>query len=471
MFGILKNINEKEIDYMRSFVGADIGASGTRVTSETGAITDFPNNMVFVDNADKVDIEPRVTGEDATKDFQMALDLTVYKVSGARCEFFPARALIGNIAERYSPTNERPSVARNKSVQRVNYMSMILSVAYERAIHGIDRDVDLYLALPPMEASAQKEVVANNLIGTYEVVMNKMEGKRIGFNIRSVICVEEALMSLLSFFFEVSGKPTQYAKDYATGHVLSLDIGASTTDLAVAKNLQYLEKSGQTYKTGGNVIQAYMSNVIRNRFGYDPTIEELDYVVSTGLLPSGNKHVNMAAELANAKKEFARSIVEQIQSYFRLVNIPLQTVRAIVVSGGGSLASGYIGEDGKFNETCAPASEFITKELNNIVDGIDVIAMPDDARHANIKGIFIKASMDRMKQKKAEAQMRQQITPEQAAQAPTQGMADPAGQTGVGAGAGAQPQVYPQTAPITDAVTPVSEALNAIYTSTSNVSI
>lgn len=385
-----------------SFVVADIGASGTRFCSESCVVSELPNNMVFIDNADKIDIEARIGGDNKGSDFKAALDVTIYKTEGHKCEHFPARALVGDIADRYSPTNTRPSVLKNKTSQKVNYISTVLSVAYERLVNGVTPDVDLYIALPPMEVKTQKEQVTQSLVGSYEVIMNKLNGEKITFNIKSVTCVEESFMALLSYFFNVDGKLNDNARKYSTGNVMSFDIGASTTDVCIAKNMKYDEKSGQTFKTGGNVIQAHLSNAIRNRFGYDPTVEELDMVVSTGRLPSGNKFVNMEIELQHAKQEFARSVIEQIQSYFRLVNIPLQTVRAIIVSGGGSIASGYTDETGKFIETCASVSEFITKELKNVVDGIDVVSIDNEARLANVKGMFIKASFDALKKRRAE---------------------------------------------------------------------
>lgn len=388
---------------MNNFVGIDLGASGTRVTSFGGLITHLPNNTVFVQNEKKVDIEPRVEEGNVEYNFIHALDATIFKIGGMKCEHFPMRAIVGDMAERYSATNVRPSVLKNKTAQRVNFSSAILAVAYEAYVRKLGSKLDLYIALPPMEVKSKKEEVEAMLKGKYTVEMNKMNKEVISFEIENVYCVEESFLALLYFFFGMDLKPTQNAVKYSKGNTLGLDIGASTTDLAVAKDLHYLEKSGQTFKTGGNVIQDYIGNEIRNKFGYDPTVEEKMEVVATGRLPMGNTYVDMSNELKEAKREFAASIVEQMQSYFRMVNIPLQSVRCIVVSGGGSLESYYMDENGEKVITCESVAKFITDEMNNVVDGIDVVEIPGNAREANIRGMFIRAMIDRIKAMKEEA--------------------------------------------------------------------
>ena len=123
-------------------------------------------------------------------------------------------------------------------------------------------------------------------------------------------------------------------------------------------------------------------------------------VVVTGRLAMGSKHIEMGEALRRAKQDFARGIVEQLQPYFNLVGIPLSTVKAIIVSGGGSMASTYISNEGKQITMCGPASEFITKELTEVVDGVEVISTPDEPRTANIRGMLIMAMMEiKMRQK------------------------------------------------------------------------
>lgn len=375
------------------FVGVDLGASGTRTVSKNGIIYEIPNNAVFVDTIEHVDVAIK-REDDPHADLVGALDVTITKVSGGPCSHFPCRVLLGDIADRYSSTCVRPSVLKNKADQQITYVNAIVAAAHQAVVANAVGDLDLYVALPPMEVNYNKDSVSAKLKGEYRVKFNRLDIE-VTVKIGNVICVEEAFMALVSFFFNMDGTPTENATEYGTGYVLSLDIGDSTTDIAAAKNRRYVEKSGQTFKTGCNVIKAYIANVIRGRFGYDPTADELNDVIQTGRLAQGRKFIEMGEYLRKAKAEFARSIIEQLQNYFRLVNIPLAQISAIVVNGGGSMQSEY--SDGeKTIVTCAPVSEFITKELSNVVDGIDVVGIKETPRLANIKGIFVNAMLNEM---------------------------------------------------------------------------
>ena len=380
-----------------SFIGLDIGASSTRFVCDNAKIGVLPNNMVILDLEERVDLVP-YAGNDEAESLKNALDVTIVKTSGDS-DFFPARALIGSMAERFNPNNIRPSVMLNKHKQQVNFISALTATAYSKLLYEMEDDIHMYVALPPMEVKSAKDYVAEQFTGTFEVTFNHT-GRKVNVNIVSVACKEESFMALLAFYFEMHGALREEAKKFARGNILSLDIGASTTDLAVVKDMKYLEKSGQTYKTGGNVARDMVANDIRAMYGYDPTDEETETVMSEGRLPMGNSYVDMKESVDKAKKAFASQIVNNIQSYFRLVNIPIQSIRAIVVSGGGSMRSEHTNENGETVVVSQPISAFITEELHKVCNTIDVESFSKNPRQANAIGLYIIASLDQLKRKK-----------------------------------------------------------------------
>ena len=384
-----------------SFIGLDIGASSTRFVSENGRIGVLPNNMVVIPLDQRVDLVPYTNGDDVAENLKNALDVTITKTSGDKSDFFPTRALIGQLAERYSSNNVRPSVMQNKHKQQVNYISALTAAAYNKILYNLSDDMYMYVALPPMEVKSAKDYVGSQFKGTFEVTFNKLQNTKVTINMVEVSCNEEAFMALLAFYFEMHGALREEAKEYARGYVLSLDIGASTTDLAVVKDMKYLEKSGQTYKTGGNVARDFVKNDIRAKYGYEPTDDETEAVMAEGRLQMGNSYVDMTESVNNAKAEFAKSIVRNIQSYFSIVGIPIQTIRAIVVSGGGSMQSEYVNESGQVIVTSDPISTFITEELHKVCSTVDVVAYKKNPRQANAIGLYIKASLEELKRKAA----------------------------------------------------------------------
>lgn len=369
-----------------NFVAADLGASSTRYVSNNGEIKVLPNNVVYVAEDTVVDQEPY------SSEIEAALDVSITCDNGS--EFFPVRVLMGQMATRYSPTNVRPSVMSNKHTQQINYISTVMATALSKMAYGLEEDIDVYLALPPIEVKTAKEIVSKNLVGSYTVKFHKLNDLEVKFRINSVGIYEESFMAMLAYFFNMNGTIRESAKRFATGSVLSMDIGASTTDLAVVQNMQYLEKSGQTYKTGGNIARDLLTNYFRGEYGFDVPAEMAELAMAEGRIQMGNTYQDCSEEVNKAKKEFAAQIVEQIQTYFRMINVPIQTIRAIVVSGGGSMESFYIGDDGQEVHTSKPISDFITEELNKVCPGVVVEQFASGPRLANIMGLFIRANID-----------------------------------------------------------------------------
>ena len=97
-----------------------------------------------------------------------------------------------------------------------------------------------------------------------------------------------------------------------------------------------------------------------------------------------------------------------------LVGIDINTINAIIVSGGGSMQSQYVNDDGEVVKTSEPMSYFVTQELLTWSKGTEVVAYGDDARFANVKGLFIRAKVDSMQK----AQQPQAVVQTQTAQQP-----------------------------------------------------
>ncbi len=376
-----------------NFVAVDLGASGTRYTSDSGKVSMLPNNMVFLEPDKKTDLEPQDTN------IESALEVKIVKDGDSK--FFPVKALIGSMAERYSSNNERPSVMSNKHTQRINYVSGVVAAALSKIAYNLEDSIKLYVALPPIEVKTAKEIVKESFEGDYTVTFPKYNGgTTVKLSLVDVSCFEESFMAMLSYFFSVNGTPNEEAKKYLIGNVLSLDIGASTTDLAIVKNGRYLDMSGQTYKTGGNIARDYLIDAVRARYGFDLPIVDAETTMAEGRIQLGSKYEEIRDIVADAKKTFAKSVVSSMQGYFRQVNIPIQSIKAIIVSGGGSMQSQYIDENGEVVKTSEPMSFYITESLKEICEGIEVEPYGDSPRTANITGLFIRAKIDAVKAEK-----------------------------------------------------------------------
>ena len=133
-------------------------------------------------------------------------------------------------------------------------------------------------------------------------------------------------------------------------------------------------------------------------FNKELTDEDAEVVITEGRLPYGSKYKDMSKELIEAKKEFAEMLAQDIDSYFGTVGVPLMSIKAIFVSGGGSMKSSYFDIDNNTEVvTSEPVSTYLTEVLRNICDGIDVVGYPDEnPRMANIIGTMLSTKALRM---------------------------------------------------------------------------
>lgn len=355
----MSNVGSKE------YVVIDIGTSETRVCTESGKALRVPNNCVRLTNA----TDSTFPGGDSV------LDSLEVCIKGYGEE--DVHLLYGKMAERYSKTTERPSPLSAKHTQELNHYSIIVGAALARAELG-NKASDLYLALPPVEVRKARKKLAGMLGGDYIVELPKLN-KSIRVKFTNVYCFEESRMSAEAFMVQLS-------EDHKSGRVLSVDIGAGTTDLAIYDNGVFLEKSAKSYRIGGNTAREYLIESIASEYDCDLSVSDAEEVMTTGLMKSGNTKVDVVELVNEAKEEFAEELLAKISEYFKAVGIAMQTVNAFLVSGGGALAGTARG----MNTTVS----YVVSELNKVCAGIDTVEYQGDTRLANLAGLRLQAESD-----------------------------------------------------------------------------
>lgn len=377
------------------FVAVDLGASSTRYVSDNGVIRVIPNNMEFFETNEIIDMELN------DQSVEHALEVVITRTGGNESfndGVYPKKLLIGEMAQRYSSPNRRPNNMLAKNKQPINYYSGIVAVAMSKLYNSEDTEaVDLYLAFPPIECEKDvKDEVADNFKGHYTVEFVKL-GKIVEFDIKSVNVYEESFMAVLSFFFNMNGEIRPTSKQWLQGNILSLDIGDSTTDFVLVQNGKYINRSGQSFRIGGNYVTNQVITSVNREYGYQIPIEDARQVVATGRIQAGNGYSDASKIVEKAKKNFAGQLRGLIEAYFGQMNMPLATIRAIVVSGGGSMHGQYADDNGMTHTTTLPMSEYITNELKSICPGVEVLSYGENPRMANTSGLFIRAKVNEMK--------------------------------------------------------------------------
>lgn len=378
----------------------DQGASSTRFSVNNSKVYKNPNNFI------EVDIESDIRNTPYTQEFVDNMDLTISK--DGESDFFPVRILGGTLAERYSSSSAKPSMLSSKSRQPVNYYSVISSVVNSILLSEDAEDckspvdVTCYMCLPPVEITGNNEnedYVKSQLAGKYTVRLNKMD-REIEFNIKEVNVYAESVLAVVAFLFNQDATQRTEMAKYNKGYILGFDLGASTADLVLIKDRRFIEHSGYTCKLGGNIIDDLMRSEIRRKFGTEVSNDDIIEAVRTGRLAYGSSYKDVSAELQKCKKQYASMLFEKVETYFASNNIGLQSIKAVFMSGGGSMQSSYMDESGKEIITSPSVGEYIDEMLKKVCDSVDMVLSPSvNPRECNIVGLILSMNAQRKRNK------------------------------------------------------------------------
>lgn len=375
---------------MKSYVAVDLGASITRfMASNSDEVRFLDNEVIFLDNADDV-----VDLEITSNKLEDNLDVTIKRDDFNSTGFpvYPMHIVLGKMASRLDGNRESPSSNKRKVEQRVNYASTLLAIALSKYYDSsLGDDIMLFSTLPPFEVLNLKTKFKQNLVGRYTVTFNKIKSgpKSISFNIVDIDCRAESVMAVLMFIY--NDKYPDRLDTYMDGNLLSIDIGASTTDLVVFKNGEFMEKTGQTYQIGCNLASSYIRSKVKTDLGSVISIEQSDNALIEGRVRIGAVYKDIRDIVANAKRRVAAKIKDQMELYFEEIGIELTNIQHIVVSGGGSMESSYVNDAGEQIITSHPMSDYITEALADRCKGINIVYYGDEPRLANINGLGLYA--------------------------------------------------------------------------------
>ena len=389
-------------------IAIDLGASQTRVMAaqQGSEVKVLPNTYVSVEIGTDVRLE-RVDGP-----LESNLDVSISRLTAREEDmYFPVRVLLGELAARHSTRLRQPQALEPKHLQQINYCSILTALATQVIDLGMDlkkqQNVELYLALPPVEVRADGlvEYIEDVLKDRFAVEF-PLDNVSVDLNITKIHVFEESRLACIAYSFNEDLTPTELGKEIHNNQmtVLSVDIGASTTDLVIIKNGTYRENSGATIKRGGNFIAAELRNLVEQKHKFQPTTEDIAVAVTTGTLKKGANVLDVTDLLKQAKDTCAKEMIADIEDYFTRQAISPNSIEVVLVSGGGSMAS-YKVEAGKNKETTEPFAFYLERELKALSDlRVEYFSANSETspREANIIGLIIRARVDIAKKEKVE---------------------------------------------------------------------
>ena len=383
------------------YIGMDLGASLTRVKN----LDNSEYTYKLANNIQVIGLDADTSNLDVGNELQNMLDLTITKgniddVEGIDLrgiwQDVPLRVLVGDLATRYGQgkvSNELPDALANKMQQRVNWVNLLTGVVYTHlSIHVYNKgesveisDISLVLALPHGEVQHNRDILTECIKGEYSVRLNLL-GVDIKFNIVDVNLVFESSMAVLSYLFSLKSRKFD-------GTLLSIDIGASTSDLLVVENSRVNDSTTGTLKSGCNLVRETVASKLSGS-GMVLKGERLDNAIYEGRYKLGTTYKDCSGIIQEAKKEASNSLASEVLKYLTKHQLDIRHFDGILITGGGSLKGGYMDNNKTFVETSDSLSNYLLDSLRQrFKDLPELLEYKWNVRDANITGIYYKLKM------------------------------------------------------------------------------
>lgn len=334
------------------YLGIDVGAS----LSKTGLILpDWKESLK--DYSNKVWLHD---GEARTSDYDLdfskpenVLDLTIkFGESDEKTEFDKeikritdvisnGRWILGKLAEDMSSNHQSLASDTLKVLQEefyLNILGIIYSIVKERKL--VSEELTVGVLVPPRDYfNAQKDVLYNILSREIKITNNTTDEKlTLNLTKDQIFVKPESVVSFVSCFINDENELTEAGEKYGSLLNISVDMGHSTTDLAMMEDFKPQKFSFKTLDIATAQLLNYLSEEIqRKENGYVPPEKELMKAFYTGKLTMGAQVQWIGEELSAANKKFALELYSAIFSYLRTHGYNFQQVAAFMFNGGGSV--------------------------------------------------------------------------------------------------------------------------------------
>lgn len=222
-----------------------------------------------------------------------------------------------------------------------------------------DGELRIVTGLPPKFYATHKDKLVKALKKTHTFIYN---GNFRTIHVTHVQVVPQLVGTMLDLVYDdnLNIKDETFAKET----IGVIDPGFGTTDLGVFAKLHYKEEMKDSIRYNMNEVVTLVRHTLYNQYGVelDDSLST-DRIVRSGILPYGEKNIDVSPIVEWAKKTVAHAIVNHVQNVW----INKWAIHRIVLTGGGG-------------EALYP---FISPLLD--------VVKPDDAQFANVRGYYKKA--------------------------------------------------------------------------------
>lgn len=376
----------------------DFGNSDTRVQTKFG---NTPKGAERVKTVVISNIFARMSEEECARYISEGVytedDSRIFETSGG--DIYCTGVICQKEFER---TAERPSavISKYQSINLKWSLQAALCMGYKAIaeftnsdIDSIDVDWEIVTLLPPDEIDVGAKIVADTIRSITKVDF-KMPCFSKDIRVKSVKIYPEGFAAFIACLFEGVGKIREshkYLSDKGRT-VLIVDIGAGTTDFMLVQDGKPISSSRFTRTTGGNNVHQTLRRMLKKK-GISLKDAAAREACSVGYVFYGAEKISVIDEIAEAKMEVSRDLLDALVEYFESTMVAVNSINNILIVGGGAVESDV--------EGIKPISDYLFDYIKTISPHIGRVEIPMvkkgesskklDCRMANVIGAGILA--------------------------------------------------------------------------------
>ena len=274
---------------------------------------------------------------------------------------------------------DRPTALEKKYESFISTLTVknALCKAYEcladitqNDLDGIEVNWNFVVLLPPDDIEAGSKAMAELIKGVKSIEFLKPKLKT-DISINKISIFPEGFAAFIAVLYEPAMTVrTGYEYLVADGvSTLVVDIGAGTTDFMLIRGKNVVNSTRFTREVGGNNVHQRLRRAMKQS-GITLSDAAAREGCETGYIYSGAKKYDVIAQIAQAKRQVSRQLVDAIKEFFEDNMIPIQSINNILICGGGA-------EDSKV-DGIEPISKYVFEFLQNVSKDIGLVELPMD---------------------------------------------------------------------------------------------
>lgn len=286
----------------------------------------------------------------------------------------------------------------------------ILSQVHATPVSRIELTANVSVLMPPLDQDSNEELMISLIQSLKEISVAVPYEAVVPVNIQNVSVAAEGMSAVFGAMFEETGaslfeenkdkdiekgdiivldnsssvrmEEVKENKDFATGYMLVIDVGAGTTDVALVEDMDMIDRSKDTFRKGSNTVYGYVEKDIRRTLEITP--DNRDDVMNKCIQwESGTPHY-VEDIVTKAKVTTARGLLEDITKWLEVLTVSPRSIKSVLIAGGGSLPSFRDGV-----EVSPALSEMLVDFLKDLAPNIQTVhTSGKSVRLLNLYGLF-----------------------------------------------------------------------------------